>query len=328
MDTAQRVILACFLCEQQNSAFLQFHRPDWNAQIQLPAAEKCKLLDPPFDITSIFPWGDHLSEGIPAASYAASFLQQPELYLRIRPGHHDQVIKKLQASNLSFREIGTSTVALPNGSKLDALLTLDQEVVVQDLHSQRVLDFLLPLVSELPQPVQAWDCCAASGGKSILLYDLLKGKVELTVSDIRKSILVNLENRFARAGIHAAHAFVADISGAERPNNAISNYSLILCDVPCTGSGTWSRTPEQLMGFKLATIADFAQRQQQIVSGAIPHLQAGGLLVYITCSVFRQENEAMLDFIKQKFHLQLLQVEFWKGHDKKADSMFAAVFKK
>lgn len=66
--------------------------------------------------------------------------------------------------------------------------------------------------------------------------------------------------------------------------------------------------------------------QKQIVSNVIPHLQQNGLFIYITCSVFKQENEDMVNFIKEKFHLRLLQMELLKGYDKKADSMFTASF--
>ena len=68
--------------------------------------------------------------------------------------------------------------------------------------------------------------------------------------------------------------------------------------------------------------------QQQIVSKVIPHVQEGGIFIYISCSVFKNENEEIVDYIKEKFHLQLLQMELLKGYDKKADSMFTAVFKK
>ena len=69
----------------------------------------------------------------------------------------------------------------------------------------------------MPQHIQeeshlkAWDCCAASGGKSILLKDKFP-RVQLTVSDIRETILRNLRQRFQRAGIKDYHAFVADLS--------------------------------------------------------------------------------------------------------------------
>jgi 16S rRNA (cytosine967-C5)-methyltransferase len=57
-------------------------------------------------------------------------------------------------------------------------------------------------------------------------------------------------------------------------------------------------------------------------------LKAGGSFVYITCSVFKKENEEVVTFIKENFHLQLKQMEVLQGYDKKADSMFVALFKK
>ena len=161
----------------------------------------------------------------------------------------------------------------------------------------------------------------------MMAYDILNGQIELTVSDIRESILSNLKNRFETAGIKNYHSFVADLTDPDFQLSA-SNFQLIICDAPCTGSGTWSRTPEQLYYLKRKTVDVYVAMQQQIVSKVIPHLQPGGIFIYITCSVFKHENEEIVDFIKEKFHLQLLQMELLKGYDKKADSMFAAVFSK
>jgi 16S rRNA (cytosine967-C5)-methyltransferase len=61
------------------------------------------------------------------------------------------------------------------------------------------------------------------------------------------------------------------------------------------------------------------------VSNAIPHLKPGGSFIYITCSVFRKENEEVVTFIKENFQLKLKNMEILKGYDKKADSMFVAV---
>ena len=69
-------------------------------------------------------------------------------------------------------------------------------------------------------------------------------------------------------------------------------------------------------------------RQQKIVSNAIPLLNKNGYFLYITCSVFENENEAIAEFIHQEHKLQLLRMKLLKGYDKKADSMFAALFKK
>ena len=121
--------------------------------------------------------------------------------------------------------------------------------------------------------------------------------------------------------------FIADIANPEIENPA-GNYDIIICDAPCTGSGTWSRTPDQLYFFKENLIGEFSSRQKKIVTNILPHLKDGGLFFYITCSVFKKENEAVADFIQEQSGLQLLDMQLLKGYDKKADTMFVAVFKK
>ena len=75
---------------------------------------------------------------------------------------------------------------------------------MQDFSSQGVGGLLLPVARG---PLYVWDCCAASGGKSIMLYDL-DPAIRLTVSDIRESILINLRKRFNEAGIKKYQSFV------------------------------------------------------------------------------------------------------------------------
>jgi 16S rRNA (cytosine967-C5)-methyltransferase len=270
--------------------------------------------------------------------FCESFLQQPKLFLRIRPNKKNMVIQKLQKAKIPLALMDEDCIALANSTKLDEVIETDREVVVQDYNSQQVFNFLKNFAIGKPA-VATWDCCAASGGKSILLYDILKRNVELTVSDIRLTILLNLHQRFNKAGIKNYNYFIADLGTPGFKFPALTakgtqgvlpryNYQLIVCDVPCTGSGTWSRTPENLFYFSPESIEEYAQRQKQIVSNVIPYLQNEGLFFYITCSVFKKENEDVVQFIKEKFQLQVLHMELLKGYDKKADSMFVAVLKK
>lgn len=325
LPAEEKIIAAVFLCENKSSDFLQFHKPEWNERITEPVAEKFQVAC----ITGedIFPWAEELSEGIDAELFRGSFLIQPDLFLRIRPGNKEAVIKKLQDAGIEFTMQHDDCLVLPNSTRVDNILEIDKEVVIQDYNSQKVLNFLKDEASSIQHPVFAWDCCAASGGKSILAYDILEGHVELTVSDIRESILSNLKQRFETAGIKNYKSFIADLTEAGS-QLLTTDSQLILCDAPCTGSGTWSRTPEQLYYLKRKTIDVYVAIQQQIVSHVIPHLQKDGIFIYITCSVFKNENEDMVNFITKKFHLQLLQMDLLKGYDKKADSMFTAVFKK
>ena len=337
MPVNERIILATFLCESSNNDFLKFHRPEWNDKIAATIKEKLSIINAPFSIDDIFPWKDELSEGIGYLQLSMSFLQQPLLFLRIRPGKKDIVVKQFQAVGIRFELIGDDCIALPNATKLDGIVEIDKDVVVQDLNSQRVLDYLKTkvhssqiAVRKEPEvlssnPASAWDCCAASGGKSILACDILQGNLKLMVSDIRKNSLINLEKRFSTAGIKNYDSFITDLTTANS-QLPVTNCKLIICDAPCTGSGTWSRTPEQLFYFDSRTINVFADLQKKIVSKATPALAEGGLFFYITCSVFEAENEKITEFIKKEFHLQLLQVESLTGYDKNADSMYVAVF--
>lgn len=249
--------------------------------------------------------------------------------MRIRPGHDQSVIQKLSSAEIPFKRINEECLALPNSSKVESILELDKEAVVQDYNSQRVLD-LLPIVNCSLPIFSVWDCCAASGGKSILLYDKFP-QAQLTVSDVRKNILHNLQKRFAKAGIKNYKSVVADVSNSSLTPDSYrdphSPFDLIICDAPCTGSGTWSRTPEQLYFFKKERIVHYATLQKKIAVNASKSLKPGGYFIYITCSVFRKENEEVVEFLQQETKMKLESMQYLKGYDKKADALFVALFR-
>jgi 16S rRNA (cytosine967-C5)-methyltransferase len=328
----QKIIISTFLCEPSASEFLENINPEWNAKIALSLDQKLLLLKEQFFVTDIFPFKYLLSKQIEIKAYCLSMLEQPFLFLRIRPQCKITTLKKLEKSKLPYQLIGGNCIQLPT-TNVEDFFIIDKEVVIQDYNSQQVLNYLgLNEVSlfnkeQSPQGLSTWDCCAASGGKSILLKDILKQKIDLTVSDIRISIVLNLHQRFKKANIKQYKYFIADIGDTQFTPPA-TNYQLIICDVPCTGSGTWGRTPEQLCFFNESVVKEFSEKQKRIVRNVVPHLKESGVFVYITCSVFKEENEMVADFIKMEFNLKLLYQEVLTGTDKKADTMFVAIFKK
>lgn len=321
----EKILTAVFLCNTTPQELLENIQPEWNLLINIPVADKMKLLDNALIVTDLFPFGKSLSSSIDAESFCESFLTQPYLFLRIREPNIDTVIKKLDAANIEFELENDSCLQLSAGTNIEEILQLDKEVVVQDYNSQKVLDSLKEYSALFSDKPTVWDCCSASGGKSILLFDILKGKCKITVSDIRPSILSNLHQRFKRAGIKNYHYFIADITATEPPIPA-NNFDIIICDAPCTGSGTWSRTPEQLYFFDPTSIDIYVERQKKIVQNAIHHLKKNGLFIYITCSVFAKENGDMATLIEHEYGLQLLNIHTLQGHNLNADSMFVAVF--
>jgi 16S rRNA (cytosine967-C5)-methyltransferase len=380
LSVEERMLIGLFLCNRSSVELLQHFKPDWNAKLHAGIDEKISMLHAesiPFSPADIFPWKELLSDGIDHEQFCRSFLVQPDLFLRLRPGYEDLVKQKLQAAGIGFNEISATCLSLRNTSKIDEIIELDKEAVVQDLNSQLSLTGSQtrsgvegPVLSGVEgsvlsgvegsaqsgtersrrPAVNVWDCCAASGGKSILAYDL-NPNIHLTVSDVRGSIIHNLKKRFAKAGIKNYRSFIADLSKApgeakgpalseaeatvmsevEAPalsrveGPALSEVEGIICDAPCSGSGTWSRTPEQLLFFNPSNSIDhYASLQRKIASNAIQYLKPGGKFIYITCSVFKQENESAIAFLRDEFSLKIERMEILKGYDKKADTLFAA----
>jgi 16S rRNA (cytosine967-C5)-methyltransferase len=317
----EKLLIAQFLTSTTSNAFLQQKRPEWDHSIGLSFSEKLEFLNEPCEWKKIFPWLNKLSAEIEEDPFIRSFLKQPELFLRIRPGNEIMVKKKLEDAGVEFELSNHDGLIMPPNFKADELFEIDNEVVVQDLNSQQVLNLYKEKIDANIQ-ISSWDCCAASGGKSILLFDTFQN-VRITVSDIRKSILHNLKSRFKRAGIHDYNSFVYDLSVQGLTFN--KKFDLVICDAPCSGSGTWSRTPEQLVYFDVEKINHYQQLQKKIVINASGAVKNGGYLLYITCSVFKKENEDVVSYIKENSSLNLVSMNYYKGYNKKADTLFAAL---
>ena len=318
-----RISVAQFLTAEKPSPILEAINQEWNEKASLSLDEKFHYLNAANQKTEIFPWRAELSEEIDADAFAASHLIQPNLYLRVRPGYEESVIAQLTQENIEYHQPIPMAVSVDNGTKADQLFDLDIEVVVQDLSSQQVLESVKEKLPDANQYFTAWDCCAASGGKSILLHDYYSN-IQLTVSDVRQSILHNLKVRFERAGIEDYISGVLDVSA---PDFAMrQQFDLVLCDAPCSGSGTWGRTPEQLHFFRTTQIDHYASLQKKIVANASKQVKPGGYFLYITCSVFKKENEEVVTYIQKNTALQLVTTRYYRGYHQKADTLFTALF--
>ena len=320
----ERILIGIFLCNNSKSLLLEKLDAGLNDEVEKGLSEKLEKvsLQYDFEVEDIFPFRHALSGDIDYYSFSLSFLLQPPAYLRIRPGHEKEVTRKLSNAGIAFATVSDQCLSVEPATKLNEVLEINKEVVVQDYNSQQVLTSLVKHAQK-SEIKTAWDCCAASGGKSILLKDIFP-HVQLTVSDIRESILFNLKKRFEQAGIKNYKSVVVDLSAS--PLNNYQQFDLIICDVPCSGSGTWSRTPEQLYFFNEKKIDYYSTLQKKILSNAVKNLKKDGFLLYITCSVFKNENEEVVEYIKEHLSLRLLNMEYLKGYNQKADTLFTALF--
>ena len=271
-----------------------------------------------------FPFEKNISKEINVSKFVASHMQQPLLFIRVRPWQREKVIQKLKAAQIQFQEISPTTFAFVNTTSLQNVLELNKEVVIQDLNSQALASLLNLVPTSIHQVLNVWDACAASGGKSILMFDYMDN-IKIHVSDIRESILHNCEKRLAEAGIKPSSVQVVDLV---YPFQIKKKFDFIFADVPCSGSGTWGRTPEQLKYFKQEELDKYTVLQGKIIDNIIPALKLHGYLLYATCSVYQNENENNVAQILASGKFELVQQQYFIGYDKNADTLFGALFKK
>lgn len=319
----ERLLMGMYLTNQDQYGWLTALRPDWPAGLSLAN----RLIQLGASMQPIA-WENYLSANLTTSKYFESLLTQPGMYLRIRPGKEQSVTSRLKAAGIAFNQPRPDTIELPAQSPVEDWLQLNRDVVVQDWSSQEVFADLFTWLPPVQPALPVWDVCAASGGKSILLYDLLKGRIQLTVTDIRPSILRNLRQRFSEAGVNIYHCATADLTKATVDELPALEWPLIICDVPCSGSGTWARTPEETLYISDQKIESYVHRQRAIVQQAASRLKKDGILVYITCSVFARENEQQVDYITQATGLTCLQQTYIIGVERGSDTMFVAYLKR
>lgn len=320
-DRTLRLAIADFLCNQNTSLVIDTYLPILKDNVGLPVREKLKLVEaafPTFNLQDVFSFHEALSDTIEKQEFFESFFTQPDLFIRTTNGKQHDVAALLETEGIAVQKIAAHTIAVPNGTKLDKILTDEALYQVQDLSSQQTGSFFQP-----QQWDKWWDCCAASGGKSLLLYDL-EPSIELLVSDVRENSLNNLDERFRAAGIKKYQKKVLDL--LQNNDQDLHHYEFdgIVLDAPCSGAGTWGRTPEMLYYFEQHKISYFSRLQRTIASNVVKYLKEDKPLIYITCSAFKEENEDVVTYLLENLPLKLEKMELIKGYHHKADTMFVA----
>jgi len=321
LPAEDRLMVAEFLCNTQTNSFLQHFKPEWAACIGFTLDEKLEMVKAAyanFNLKDIFPWSKQVSASVDQDAFLKSFFIQPDLFIRVRKGFEQQVKTALTKADVTFKDEGNNCLTLPNGTKLETLFPNQHWFEVQDHSSQQTAQYFRPQKWE-----NWWDACAASGGKSLLLHEQEKD-IKLVVSDIRENILANLDERFRQAGLMKYQKKILDLT--QNPDFVMHDYAFdgIILDAPCTGSGTWGRTPELITQFNTHRIEFFQRLQQSIARNVVKYLKPGKPLIYITCSAFKAENEDAVEFMVKELGLQLEEMQVLKGYERKADTMFVA----
>lgn len=265
---------------------------------------------------------EFFSDSVDFENWQKSFFYPSGFFIRIKLEHKKEILEEFSKKNIFHQDIEFSEIIflLKLGTKVDDCLTYQKGYFeIQDLSSQMLYQVYNPKPNEF-----WWDACAASGGKSLLLLEK-EPFIQLTASDIRTSILQNYEWRLKKLGYTNFQTFVVDLS---QESNLNSYYDGILLDVPCSGSGTWKRNPENRFFSSNDKIVQFSNLQRKIIDNVIPYLKTNGQLIYSTCSVFKKENEDQVNYIKEKHGLSLVSAGILHDFTYNSDWIFYAVFSK
>jgi 16S rRNA (cytosine967-C5)-methyltransferase len=273
----------------------------------------------------------YLSQNITTDILTPWFIKEPLVWLSngniTLKGLQGQLIK----AGITIEQTHGNAIAVSGQVNLNPWVD-NGNAYIQDISSQTAMDWTTqPMAAYCHANSDVWDCCSGAGGKSISLLKQYP-TTKLTCSDVRSNILENLKQRFQLLGLKQPNVFIAPLNGYnDNLNSKDSNqtYNVILADVPCSGSGTWRRNPENLHYFDPQTIEQFADRQLNIIQNVLPSLAVGGYLVYLTCSIFAAENENNIKQILQSNkNLQLVSEEFCGGIDLQGDFIYRSVLQK
>lgn len=209
------------------------------------------------------------------------------LWLRAKPDQIDSMTAEFDQLGWRWQAAGLLPTALQVHDEVDVQKTAaftDGLFEVQDLGSQLLLQ------SAGIRPGERWlDACAGAGGKTLQLAQLLGPSGHIDAFDIRRAALAELATRATRAVI--GNLAILD----HRPS---AHYDGVLVDAPCTGSGTWRRSPHLKYTTTTQQIAAAATLQRTLLEEFSERVRPGGKLLYATCSLNRSENESVVtDFL-------------------------------
>ncbi len=138
------------------------------------------------------------------------------------------------------------------------------------------------------------DWCAGAGGKTLALAMLMENRGHLVACDVSQSRLEGAVRRLRRAGVQNAERHLV-APGDKWAKRRGGTFDRVLVDAPCTGTGTWRRNPDARTRLRALDLEELVPKQAHILDDAAKLVRVGGRLVYATCSLFTEENDAQIE---------------------------------
>lgn len=235
--------------------------------------------------------------------------------VNLSKGSREAAIADLAAAGIeavAHPEVATALEITGNARRLQASGAFREgRIEVQDAASQAAV-----LALPLGNGMRVLDYCAGGGGKALAIADRIQG--EVVAHDIDPGRMADLPARAARAGARIALARTLELG-------RLAPFDVVFCDAPCSGSGTWRRTPEAKWRLTPERLSALTAMQDEVLEAAAGLVRPGGVLGYATCSVLRQENEVRVERFAAGRPEWRVEVPLRRAPDAGGDGFFLAL---
>ena len=232
--------------------------------------------------------------------------------LRVNAGSREQVLQDLRREGLFFAPTPYSPIGIRSSERvnLNNCIAYKEGVVeVQDEASQ-----LAAILCDVKPEHKVIDYCAGAGGKSLAIASLLNGKGKIEAHDVDWHRLEQIKPRLERLNIKNVVP-VWELSDKD--------YDRFIIDAPCSGTGTWRRSPDAKFRLTPEKLNELTKIQSQLLEFALENTRVGGRVVYITCSILPDEDENIVSAFAQR-HKNVRYVDLKQLWQQKIDAPYPA----
>ena len=225
--------------------------------------------------------------------------------LRVNRGSRESVLQKLRGEGLYFAPTPYSPIGIRSSERVNlnnCIAYREGEIEVQDEASQ-----LAAILCDVRPQHKIMDYCCGAGGKSLALAYLMDNQGKVLAHDISAARLEAIKPRMQRLGIK-------NIELTDFAATTDRDFDRFILDAPCSGSGTWRRSPDAKFRLTPEYLEKLNQTQRELLDIAYDKTKSGGRIIYITCSIFKDENENIVEpFVKAHGDVRLLNLrELWE----------------
>lgn len=235
------------------------------------------------------------------------FLSEKPMMVRLNTSlaKKEDIIKSLKDQEVLVKESPflDTVLWLEGFDHIESLLAFQKGwLQVQDLSS-----CLVGLAANPQEGDVVLDVCGAPGGKALHIADLLKGTGHVQVRDVSEQKVNLIKENIDRSGFSNLTAQVWDALVLDEA--FLEKADIVLADLPCSGLGILGKKPDIKQKMKPEALASLAKLQREILSVVWQYVKPGGILIYSTCTIDKQENEENMTWFLEQFPFQPVDIQ-------------------